>query len=185
MMRQDMLLMDTTSKQAKDKLKLFVKHRVGVRGDKVFWGKLLRERVKGDMQRAGGRGGYGDGGPVMLDESDNSRGDGLNNSSAGGGGLENRTTQGVGLGDRTIEERVLEDSVLLGRNRQKTTPQGGGLEDGTQPEEGLEDSIPHGRVVKKKTRQGSTEYAIPQGRRMEAKTAQGGGGEVKRSLPQT
>lgn len=41
MMTVDMLNIDTTIKHGKDKLKALIKHRIGVCGDKVFWGKIL------------------------------------------------------------------------------------------------------------------------------------------------
>ena len=62
MMRPEMLTMDTTTKQSKEQLKLFIKHTVGVRGDKVFWGKLLREGGQGNRQVGGPNGGDDQGG---------------------------------------------------------------------------------------------------------------------------
>ena len=57
MMNQEMLNMDTTTKQSKESLKSWIKHRVPVRGDKVFWGKLVTpERGLGGHQ-GGGQGG--------------------------------------------------------------------------------------------------------------------------------
>ena len=45
MMGPNMLNMDTSTKQSKESLKSWIKHRVPARGDKVFWGKNMREEV--------------------------------------------------------------------------------------------------------------------------------------------
>ena len=57
MMTTDMLNIDTTRKHGKDKLKAWIKHRVGVRGDKVFWGKLMTGAGGLGGQQGGGHGG--------------------------------------------------------------------------------------------------------------------------------
>lgn len=69
MMWQDMLSMDVTSKHGKEQLKVFVKHRVGVRGDKVLWGKHLREGGQWNRQEGGCNQG-GNEGPTGREQDD-------------------------------------------------------------------------------------------------------------------
>ena len=116
-MREDMFMMDTTSREAKNQLKLFIKHRVGVRGDKVFWGKLLRERGQGERQRGGGQESDGGGEPEILEENQVPMDEGLN------------SPRGRGLGDRTQQDRGLENTTQReGETEDRTSPRVGGDE---------------------------------------------------------
>ena len=126
MMREDMLMMDTTKKQEKERLKLFIKHRVGVRGDKVFWGKLLKERGQEERQRGGGQERDGGGETVVLDENHMAIEEELN------------PPQVRGVEEDEMPQDSLEDGTPPEGGREEETSSGGGLEDRIAPEEGLE-----------------------------------------------
>ena len=107
MMSQDMLTMDTTTKLAKKQLKQFIKHRVGVRGDKVFWGKPLKDGRQGTEQELGGGQG-GDGGRGQEGREPQER------------ELENNPPAGGGQGEETPPGRRPENRALGGGHEDKT-----------------------------------------------------------------
>ena len=128
MMRQEMLSMDTTTKQAKEQLKQFIKHRVGVRGDKVFWGKPLKERRQGNEQVLGG-GQDGDGGrghddraPPGVELEDNTLGRGGQGEGTPPVGRPENRAPGGSHEDRTPRVCGLEAKKLPGRNIVKIPP---------------------------------------------------------------
>ena len=103
----------------KEQLKLFIKHRVGVRGDKVFWGKLLWERGQGDRQEGGGGQGGG-GGPTGREgddvnippeeefEDNTATGGGPVDDAVPGGGREEEITPGEDFEEERLQEVELE-----------------------------------------------------------------------------
>ena len=172
MMREDMLMMDTTKKQEKERLKLFIKHRVGVRGDKVFWGKLLKER--GQEERQSGRDQERDGGGenIVLDENNIVMEEELN------------PPQVRGVEENGMPQDSLEDGTLPGGGREEETSRGGGREDRIPPEEGTENLMTQEELQKDKTQQErGLEDTSARGGVEEGRTR--GGVEDQRSLPLT
>ena len=130
MMSQDMLTMDTTNKLAKKQLKQFIKHRVGVRGDKVFWGKPLKDGRQGTEQElGGGQGGHGGRGQEGREPQER--------------GLEDNPPAGGGQGEETPPGGRPENRDLGGRHEDRT-PIERSLGNRRQLQEGVEEKIASG-----------------------------------------